>query len=215
MVVSDPRQIRSIIFDLDGTLYISPEVARQIQTVGEGLVASTRGVSPEEGRALLRSARQRLAEIYDEEPTLTRTLMEMGIEIEEFHRKLQEKVRPERHLENDPVLYALLDSLRDACDLYIYTNNNLALTRKILAILGVEDLFARLYTIEFGWQPKPDENVFAQMLEDIGGPPESFLFVGDRQNVDLRLAEENNIPTLLVSETSDLLQIHKVLGIVP
>lgn len=215
MVFYDPRQIRSIIFDLDGTLYISPEVAKQIQAVGDELVAQSRGVSLEEGRAMLRGARRRLTEVYEEEPTLSRTLMEMGIDISDFHRLMQEKVRPERFLEHDPVLYALLDSLRDGCELFIYTNNNLPLARKILALLGVEDLFSRLYTIEFGWQPKPDPNILARILEDIGGPPESFLFVGDRHNVDLRLAGDLGIPTLLVSETADLLQIHKILGILP
>ncbi|MBE0598103.1 MAG: HAD family hydrolase [Desulfuromonadales bacterium] len=215
MVVADPQQIRSIIFDLDGTLYVSPEVAHQIEAIGDELAAATRGVSLEEGRALLRGARRRLAETYEEEPTLSRTLMEMGIEISDFHRAMQEKVTPERFLQHDPVLFALLDSLRDNCELYIYTNNNLPLARKILALLGVEELFSRLYTIEFGWQPKPDQNVLERILEDIGGPRESFLFVGDRHNIDLRLADSFGIPTLLVSETADLLQIHKVLGILP
>ena len=215
MVLADPQQIRSIVFDLDGTLYISPPLAKQIQSAADMLVASTRGISREEGRSLLRCARRRLSEIYEEEPTLTRTLLEMGIDIGDFHRAMQETVHPERFLGNDPVLYALLDSLRDFCDLFIYTNNNLLLTRKILALLGVEDLFERLYTIEFGWLPKPDSETLKRILEDIGGPPGSFLFVGDRQQVDLKLAGSLGIPTLLISETSDLLQIHKMLGLVP
>lgn len=208
-------RIRSIVFDLDGTLYTAPPIAREIEQAAESLVAETRGVSPEEGRVLLQTARRRLAEIDEEEPTLTRTLLELGIEASEFHQAMQKAVHPERYLENDPILYALLDSLRDACDLYVYTNNNLPLTRKILALLGVEELFERLYTIEFSWAPKPDRETLRRMLEDIGGPPESFLFVGDRHHVDLKIAESLDIPVLLVEETGDLLQIHKLLGLVP
>lgn len=208
-------RIRSIVFDLDGTLYNSPPVARQIERAAEGLVAVTRGISREEGKTLLKAARRRLAETDEEEPTLTRTLLELGIEVNEFHQAMQLEVQPERYLSNDPILYALLDSLRDACDLYVYTNNNLPLARKILALLGVEDLFERLYTIEFSWAPKPDLETLRRMLEDIGGPPESFLFVGDRQHVDLKVAESFGIPTLLIGETGDLLQIHKLLGIIP
>jgi len=128
---------------------------------------------------------------------------------------LRENVHPERHLESDPILYALLDSLQDRFDLYLYTNNSLPLSRKILALLGIEDLFRRLYTIEFTWSPKPDPEAFHKVLEDIGGPPESFLFVGDRPQVDLEIAETLDIPTIFISDPEDLLQIHKVLGIIP
>ncbi len=179
-------------------------------------MAETRGLSSlKEGEALLVASRRRLSEAYDEEPTLTRTLVELGIEVPDFHRALQKQVHPERYLENDPILYALLDSLRDNCSLYIYTNNNLPLARKILALLGVEDLFERLYTIEFSWAPKPDAESLRLILEDIGGPPDEFLFVGDRHHVDLKPAAALGVFTLLVSETGDLLQIHKLLGIVP
>lgn len=214
-VLTDLSRIQSIVFDLDGTLYVSDEIADEIWTAACDLVARSRGRRPEEGKEVLRCAKRRLAEILDEEPTLTRTCLELGIEIPEFHRALQDRVRPERYLDHDPVLYALLDSLRDRCDLFLYTNNSLPLTQKILALLGVEGLFRRLYTIEYTWRPKPDAETLERILEDIGGPPESFLFVGDRQQVDLRLARQAGIPTLLVSETADLLQIHKMLGVIP
>ncbi len=208
-------RIKSIVFDLDGTLYTCEPLAKEIEQTAKALVAETRGLSLEQGTALLLTSRRRLSETYDEEPTLTHTLRELGIEVAEFHRAMQKRVRPERHLQHDPILYALLDSLRQECDLYIYTNNNLPLARKILALLGVEELFQRLYTIEFSWAPKPDRETLRRILEDIGGPPEEFLFVGDRQVVDLKPADELGIPTLLVSEAGDLLQIHKLLGIVP
>ncbi|PLX84594.1 MAG: hypothetical protein C0617_07070 [Desulfuromonas sp.] len=208
-------QVRSIVFDLDGTLYTSPAIVEEIQAAAEMMVADSRGVSRSKGRELLRLARRRLAEELEQEPTLTRTCLEMGIEVREFHRALRQQIHPERHLSPDPVLCALLDSLREHCDLYIYTNNSLALAGKILALLGVEEQFARLYTIEFAWTPKPDPDTLQRILEDIGGPAESFLFIGDRRQVDLSLPESLGIPTLLIGETSDLLQIHKLLGIIP
>ena len=168
-----------------------------------------------EARDLLRSSRRRLAEGLDEEPTLTRTCEALGIEIGELHRAFQREVHPERHLSSDPILGALLDSLNDSYDLYIYTNNNLPQTRKILALLGVEVFFRRLYTIEYTGAPKPDVDALQRVLADIGGPPESFLFVGDREAVDLRLPAARGIPTLLVREVADLLQIHKLLGLIP
>jgi putative hydrolase of the HAD superfamily len=214
-MLSDLSRVRSIVFDLDGTLYTSEPIAKEIMSAAEKLVASSRGISLEASRELLETARQRLAETLEQEPTLTRTCMQLGIEVSEFHRALLGQVHPENYLGYDPILCALLDSLRDQCDLFLYTNNNLPLAQKIMALLGVGDLFNRLYTIEFTWMPKPDPESLQRVLEDIGGPPESFLFVGDRRQVDLSEAEALGIPTLLVRETGDLLQIHKLLGIVP
>jgi putative hydrolase of the HAD superfamily len=214
-MLTDLSRIRSIVFDLDGTLYLSPEVAGEIQGAAEEMVAATREISLEQGRKLLNCARERLTESLDEEPTLTRTCIELGLDLAELHHLMGQRVHPEKYLANDPILYALLDSLRDSCDLYIYTNNNLPLTQKILALLGVEELFRRLYTIEFTWLPKPDPESFQAVLEDIGGPSDSFLFVGDRHQVDLGMAASLGIPNLLVQEAADILQIHRLLGIVP
>ncbi|BCA79191.1 HAD family hydrolase [Desulfuromonas sp. AOP6] len=208
-------KIKAIIFDLDGTLYTSKGMEREIAAAAESLVAQTRGMTPAQGRNLLRSAKKRLAESLEEEPTLTRTCLELGIDIPDLHRAFQQQVHPERYLENDPILFALLDSLRDHCDLYIYTNNNLPLAQKILALLGVEELFSRLYTIEFCGMPKPDANALQKVVADIGGTPDSFLFVGDRQAVDLKAPRALGSSVLLVRDTSDLLQIHKTLGIIP
>lgn len=206
---------QSIVFDLDGTLYTHQKVADQIMAAAELLVAESRGIGLKEGAALIRRAQERLAESLDGKPSLTQTCMALGIEVKDFHGSLQKHVTPEKFLSPDPVLYALLDSLQNRCDLYIYTNNNFQLAGKILALIGVEDLFRRIYTIEFTWSPKPDPEALRKVLEDIGGPPESFLFVGDRQLVDLDQPAELGIPTLLVRETGDLLQIHKLLGIIP
>ena len=211
----DPSRIRTIVFDLDGTLYVSEGVAREIEAAAWAVVARSRGLSLHEGKSLVHSARRRLTESLDEEPTLTRTCQELGITVAELHQAFVAEVHPERYLSNDPILYALLDSLGDRLELYLYTNNNLAQTRKILALLGVEDLFRRLYTIEYTWRPKPDVETLHQLLSDIGGPPESFLFVGDRLQVDLGEPARLGIPTLLVAETADLLQIHRLLGLVP
>jgi putative hydrolase of the HAD superfamily len=214
-VLTRADNVESIVFDLDGTLYTNSQILNEITTVAEQLVARSRGLSPRKARDLILTAKNRLAEDLEREPTLTRTCVELGIDVRELHQAFQDFIRPERYLVYDPVLQALLDSLTDHCNLYIYTNNNLPLTCKILALLGVEDLFEKLYTIEFRWIPKPDPETLQLLLEDIGGPPESFLFIGDRHQVDLQPADELGIPTLLVGETSDLLQIHQLLGIIP
>jgi len=214
-VLVDADRTEAIVFDLDGTLYVNRQLLTEIERTAELLVAQGHGIVHGEARRMITAARKRLADLDDREPTLSRVCMELGVGLKELHRAFEAFVRPERYLVPDPVLYALLDSLRDRCALYIYTNNNLTMTHKILALLGVEDLFDKLYTIEFCWRPKPDPEALQLVLEDIGGPPERLLFVGDRYQVDLEPALERGIPTLLVAETADLLQVHKLLGLLP
>lgn len=207
------KTLQSIVFDLDGTLYVNEGVRDEIEQVACDLVASGRGLTTAQGCHVLRSTRQKLTEEAGCEPALSLVCAELGIELAEFHQALQDRVRPELYLNNDTALQHLLSSLAERYNLFIYTNNNYPLAQKILALLGVEHLFNRLYTIEFCWQPKPDSQALDQVLNDIGGPPESFLFIGDRQHIDLLPPAEKGISTLLVRQVADLLQIHKLLGL--
>jgi putative hydrolase of the HAD superfamily len=214
-MLPDPRDITSIVFDLDGTLYVCPQVGRDIEAAAEALVARRRGLTLDAGRELVRRARQRLAEDLDEAPTLTRTCLELGIELADLHEAFRQQIHPERYLAPDPVLRALLESLGEHCDLYIYTNNNLSLARKILALLGVEKCFAGLYTIEFSGSPKPDVEALQRVVADIGATPDTVLFVGDRDAVDLAPARRQGMATLLVQDPAELLQVHRLLGLIP
>lgn len=214
-MLGDSPVISAVVFDLDGTLYTSTELLGEIERTAEYVVARARGLSQSAARRTLKQARRRIADLEGREPTLSRVCMELGIELKDLHRTFEAMVRPEDYLVYDPVLQALLEGLRGHCALYVYTNNNLFLTRKILALLGIEELFERLFTIEYAWRPKPDPEVLDMVLGEIGGPPEQVLFVGDRDQVDLEPARARGLPTLLVSETADLLQVHKLLGLLP
>ena len=207
------KTVQSIVFDLDGTLYVNEGVSHEIEQVACELVALGRGVTTAQGCQIVRSTRAKLAEQAGREPALSLVCAELGIDLLDFHQALQDGVRPERYLSDDKALQHLLGSLAERYRLFIYTNNNYPLVQKILSLLGVEHLFSHLYTIEFCWQPKPDSEALDRVLNDIGGPPESFLFVGDRQHIDLLPPAERGIATLLVKQTADLLQIHKLLGL--
>ena len=184
------NNILSIVFDLDGTLYRCKPLEREIADAADVAIASARGIPRAEGRHLIRMARQRLTETLEAEPTLSLTCMELGLDLPDLHRYFEREVKPERYLGEDPVLAALLDSLAVMCDLYLYTNNNLPLANRIMTLLGVGSQFRKVYSIEYTWRPKPDREALRRVMEDIGGPPETFLFVGDREQVDLQPAGE-------------------------
>ena len=54
--------IRGIVFDLDGTLYVSEPFAATIQEAAVGYIAALKGISGDEARSLMVAARSRLSE---------------------------------------------------------------------------------------------------------------------------------------------------------
>lgn len=207
------KEVRSLVFDLDGTLYTCQELGAQIEEAAIHLVATSRGLSMEQGRRVLHDARSLLADSLDGPHPLSRTCQDLGLDLRDFIRVLEEKVYPERYLKPDPNLVTLLRFLQERYDLYIYTNNGFFLAERILALLGVDDCFRHIYSLEFAWRPKPDAEALQLLLADIGGLPESFLFVGDRYHVDLREPEKLGIPVFPVYAAEDLLRLPSLLGI--
>lgn len=117
------KDIRSLVFDLDGTLYSCKDLGAQIENAAVCLVAESRGLTMDQGRRVLQDARSLLAETPGEWPPLSKTCQELGLDLRDFIRALEEKVHPERFLQRDPNLIALLRFLRERYDLYLYTNN--------------------------------------------------------------------------------------------
>lgn len=207
------KTIRSLVFDLDGTLYDSRELGAQIEQAAIAVVAESRGLTVEQGERLLREARRTLAEVPGELPPLSRTCLELGLELQDFVRGLEEKVHPERCLQPDTELAALLQFLGERYGLYVYTNNGFFLASRILALLGIDDCFRHVYSLEFAWRPKPDADALQLLLGDIGGLPESFLFIGDRYHVDLREPVKLGIAVLQVRGVKDLQGLPGLLGV--
>jgi putative hydrolase of the HAD superfamily len=96
-------------------------------------------------------------------------------------------------------------------ELYLYTNNNCQLSGRIMNVLGLTDLFRRVFTIEETWSPKPDRRTLLNILKEIGKKPEECLFVGDRYDVDLRLPAELGSAVCLVKSVDELLPLCKLL----
>ena len=72
------NDIRAIVFDLDGTLYVSPAFAAAIQEAATGYIAGIKKISPTEAGRLMAETRSRLIEERDEIPTLSAICSELG-----------------------------------------------------------------------------------------------------------------------------------------
>ena len=205
--ITDAAEIRAIVFDLDGTLYVNDEFAAAIQDGGADYLAGVLGVGSEEARRMMAATRSRLAAESGSVQTLSAVCRALGGSVQGLHAHFQQHLRPESCLERDERVVSLLERLRRRFALYIYTNNNRVLTSRILNLLGLEDCFEGRFTIDETWQAKPDKARLEQILKTIGIPAAEVLFVGDRYEVDLRLPEQVGCPIYLSRNIDQLLRL--------
>ena len=133
--------------------------------------------------------------------------LELGGDMRELHRRFAEEIRPELFLSVSVQVAELLKILGEKFELYIYTNNNRALSAAIMGLLGVAGLFRQEFSIEDTWRPKPDRKGLEGIFRRIGRKPDECLFVGDRYDIDLRLPAEMGCAVFLVSATEDLFHL--------
>jgi putative hydrolase of the HAD superfamily len=176
--------LRAIVFDLDGTLYQDDRLGEQVHQSACGYVAFLKGITPAQAEIALREARS--CQIGSG-GTLSRGVVALGGDLKELHRRFNLDVHPEELLQPDPRVLELLGKLAERFELYLYTNNNQPLSRRIMGQLGVAGFFKGVFTIEDAWRPKPDLVVLQGILDAIGRKPGETLFVGDRYEVDLQL----------------------------
>jgi HAD superfamily hydrolase (TIGR01549 family) len=205
-------EIRAIVFDLDGTLYVSDEFAAAIQDGAAVYLSGVLEVSVEEARQTMAATRRRLTKERGVVQTLSTVCVSLGGSIPDVHAFFQKHLTPESFLIRDDRVVALLKRLRQQFALYVYTNNNRALTARSTRVLGIDGCFNGIFSIDDTWRAKPDEERLEQILKTIGLPACEVLFVGDRYEVDLRLPEQKGCPVFLSTNIDQLLRLDQLVS---
>jgi len=211
MVAITCAEIRGIIFDLDGTLYVSDRYAAEIQETAIGYIASLMQISNAKAALIMAAVRLRLTAENGTIPTVSAVCAELGGNVPDLHHAFIQKLRPEASLDRDERVIRLLERLAEKFTLAIYTNNNRALATRIMNCLGIDGLIANLFTIDDTWRGKPDEEMVFRVLAALKLSPEEALFVGDRYDVDLRQPEQLGCPVYLSQHLEQLLRLERLL----
>ena len=201
------NDIKALVFDLDGTLYTSAPLGREILLSAARYVAELKAVGDGEAEQLIRDAKKRLSAASGFDATLSLACRELGGDLRELHRRFAADIKPEHYLSRDERVADLLKTLGGRFDLYLYTNNNRQLSTAITDLLGVAGLFRGVFTIEDTWRPKPDRAGLEDIFRGIGREPEECLFIGDRYDIDLRLPAALGCAVFLVSTTEELFHL--------
>jgi putative hydrolase of the HAD superfamily len=205
------NRIRGIIFDLDGTLYVSHVFADTIQNAAIAYIAKLKAITTDDAGQLMEGTRSLLAKETGTEPTLSAICTSLGGNAPDLHTFFKGSLQPETYLTRDDRVVTLLERLAQHMPLYLFTNNNRDLTTRIIDCLGLYGRFLHIYTIDDTWKAKPDEGLLDQILAGTGLKPSEALFVGDRYDVDLRLPEQRGCPVYLSQSIEQLLRLEEVL----
>jgi putative hydrolase of the HAD superfamily len=203
--------IKALIFDLDGTLYVNGDLGMEISRAACRYVSDLKNIPVEEAAELINQTRRDISRATGLDSTLSHTILALGGDLRTLHTRFAEEIDPAHFLSRDRRVPEMLKGLAGKYEMYIYTNNNLRLSNSIMELIGVKGLFARVFTIEDNWRPKPDAEMVKKILRVIGKDPGECLFIGDRYDVDLRIPAEMGSAVFLAGNVIELLSLAQFL----
>ena len=107
------------------------------------------------------------------------------------------------YLEPDEKLATLIAGLPG--EKYIFSNASSGHCQRVLDYLGLGDLFAYVYDINyFDFRPKPEIAIYQELLDDIGGKAENGVMIDDMA-VNLEPAASLGMTTILYGPSPTIL----------
>jgi len=207
----DWQSLKALIFDMDDTLYSSPELKRAYRQAACNLVAEVKGLDGPEAKALYDLTRTGLAARCGYTPTNTLTLREFGITWETWRNQTIRTINPGSFLRQDPELVTTISILSSRYRLGLLTNNNRVQTDRILEILGVGPFFQAILTVSETGKTKPDPTLCLTMARILEVLPENCLAIGDEEGIDLIPAMATGMKTYHVRHVSDVYRLRELL----
>jgi phosphoglycolate phosphatase/putative hydrolase of the HAD superfamily len=211
-IYSIPKPLRTIIFDIDGTLYTSAAYVFEQVDVQVRHLAHIRGRPEDEVRKEIFDFRKRWAEEHGgSKISLGNTLLSFGISIEESIRWRETLLFPEQYLKADPRLAGVLDELSREYRLICVTNNPVSAARKTLDVLGVSAQLPDIIGLDTCMKSKPDVEMLQLAAQRTGAVVEECLSVGDRYDIDLALPRRMGMGAILVSGVEEVYSLAEIL----
>lgn len=191
------KQIKAIGFDVDGTLYNTPDAMSV--AVGKILI--------EKAAKLLSQDPDDLAEEYlrrrDEYRSNTYTLNSFGLDGQKIFQEVWDNIAIEKYVMRDDKLVAMIAKLKKKYQIFLISNGTGTQVERKLKYLGLnyKDFDPRIYCYDQGWV-KPEPAPFLAAIESLDLKPEEIVYVGDREDIDVEGAQAVGIKTIYIGGTS-------------
>ncbi|MDR1747803.1 MAG: HAD family hydrolase [Spirochaetaceae bacterium] len=205
-------ELKTIIFDIDSTLYTNEAYAREQVDVQVRYYAELRGIPADTARSQVQAYREKWAAEHNGAGiSLGNTLAAFGIPIETSIRWREELLEPSRFLERDSRLAETFELLRNRFSLIAVTNNPVLPARKTLEALGADPFISEIIGLDTCGVSKPHRAPFLLAAEKSGVQAENCLAVGDRYDIDIALPLELGMGGILVDGVTDVYKLPSLL----
>lgn len=202
--------IKAIIFDLDGTLYKSPEIYQKFADAAYYTFTKLKNLPLEEAKKLLEERREELKRERGYAVPYTLALISYGIPIEVWHKENIKFFNAGDYLVKDRKLKDEITRLKTKYKLAVLTNNNKTQTDRILKAIGLEGQFDYVFTYESFRLIKPNPEIFKIVAQKMKMKFNECLMVGDRFDVDLIPAQKLGMQTIEAKGPEDIYRLPEV-----
>lgn len=207
-VIKIPQDLKTIIFDIDSTLYTNEEYAFEQVDCQVRRFASERGISNDDARKLVADFREKFArENCGKKISLSNTLLSFGVPIQKSVEWRRELLEPKNFLTRDERLQKTLSALSKKFNLICVTNNPVTPAKKTLVALGVESLISDIIGLDTCNVSKPAHEPFLLAAEKCGNRAQECLSVGDRYDLDIAVPLELGMGGVLVEGVEDVYRL--------
>lgn len=202
-------EILALVFDLDGTLYDCPELIERQREVAIEIIRDFRSITLSQAEQFFHKTRQKMRVSLGFQPTTTATCLECGVPLDDYLRETARRYDPADYLTRDESIRVLLSHLKRNYLFGLVSNNNRVQVDRMLAVLGLADVFDASLTLTESRTVKPSPELYRSISKMLGVSPQECVSVGDRQDIDLTPAAEAGMLTVLVSSSAELHELAK------
>src|SRR5574344_1367114 len=200
-----PSHIRTIIFDIDGTLYTNPFYVFEQVDVQIRHFAHLKHISEKEAREQIQSYRKTWsAQHGGAKISLGNTFTAFGIPIKTSVAWREDLLEPAHFLHQDDKLRCTLITLQQKYNLIAVTNNPVAAARKTLDAIGVSDIITDIIGLDTCAKSKPALEPLELAVFKTHASPDECISIGDRYDIDLSLPLEMGMGAILVTGVEEI-----------
>lgn len=209
-----PENIKTIIFDIDSTLYTNAAYAFEQVDCQVREYARVNGITADEARKKVADYRKEFAASHNgSKVSLGNTLLAFGVPIAQSVEWRKTLMEPADFLTKDEKLIQGLGQLEQKYKLICVTNNPVFTARKTLDAIGISQFFPEpdgIIGLDTCLKSKPALEPFTKACQVTGSKPEECVAVGDRYDMDIALPLEmgmGGIPVTGVEEVYKIIDI--------
>jgi FMN phosphatase YigB (HAD superfamily) len=190
-----------VIFDLDNTLYDSPEMSYAYEQCAIELFAASTKQNYRVAHSTWNAQKEELAQRKGYLPAPREILRNADLPMD-YWALVTRKIDPRHYLHLDAELQALLAQISCVRRIGLLTNNSRFQAEATLDALGVRAFFDEIICADEVGGLKPDEVVFSSALKKTTARPEDIVMVGDNMALDLLAAKNLGMRVLQLKRTN-------------